>query len=128
MSISSCPFLSLAQGRLQAPAQKGLFEVFFSDCFWVWTTSIRKVRMSLKFFSAKFGFTPVFQISIFTGKPCTLRVRNGSFSAFWHYKNHERLLKALEVKSHIPSPCLDASKTVFYWNLLHKKGIPSGYD
>ena len=46
-----------------------------------------------------------------------------SFSALWHCKNKERLLKALEAKLPIPSPCLDASKTVVYWNLLHKKGF-----
>ena len=33
-----------------------------------------------------------------------------SSSAFWHYKNHERFPKALEVKLHIPSPGLGASK------------------
>ena len=28
------------------------------------------------------------------------------------HKNSERFLKALEVKSHIPSPCLDASTKI----------------
>ena len=50
------------------------------------------------------------QVGVFTGKLCTFWVKNGSFSAFWHYKNNERFLKALEVKLHIPSPCLDVSK------------------
>ena len=30
------------------------------------------------------------------------------FSAFWHYKNKERLSRGLDVKWHIPSTCLDA--------------------
>ena len=33
-------------------------------------------------------------------------VKSGSFSAFWHYQNKE----ALDVKRHIPSSCLDASR------------------
>ena len=34
-------------------------------------------------------------------------VQNGSFSAFWHYKNKESLLMGSDVKWHIPSTCLD---------------------
>ena len=52
----------------------------------------------------------MWQIGILTGKPCTFLVQNGLFSAFWHFKNKERLLKGLDVKCHIPSTCLDASK------------------
>ena len=37
-------------------------------------------------------------------------VQDGSFSAFWHYKNKERLSRVLDVKWHIPSTCLDASR------------------
>ena len=36
-----------------------------------------------------------------------------SFSAFWHYNYKERLSKGLDVKWHIPSTCLDASKMWF---------------
>ena len=39
--------------------------------------------------------------------------QNGSFSAFWHYKNKDRLSRSLEVKWHIPSNCLDDSKSGF---------------
>ena len=35
------------------------------------------------------------------------------FSAFWRYKNKERLLKGPDVKCHVPSTCLDASKEWF---------------
>ena len=52
----------------------------------------------------------MWQIGVFTGKPCTFFARNGSFSAFWNYKNKERLPRGLDVKWHIPSTCLDASK------------------
>ena len=37
-------------------------------------------------------------------------VPNGSFSAFWHYKNKERLSRGLDVKMARSSTCLDASK------------------
>ena len=40
-------------------------------------------------------------------------VQNGSFSAFWHCKNKERLLMGSDVKWHIPSTCLDARKKKF---------------
>ena len=52
----------------------------------------------------------MWQIGVLTGKPCTFLVQNGSFSAFWHYKNKERLSRGLDVKWHIPSTCLDASR------------------
>ena len=55
----------------------------------------------------------MWQIGVLTGKPCTFLVQNGSFSAFWHYKNKERLSKGLDVKLHIPSTCLDASRKWF---------------
>ena len=45
----------------------------------------------------------MWQIGVLTGKPCIFLVQNGSFSAFWHYKNKERLAKGLDVKCHIPS-------------------------
>ena len=48
------------------------------------------------------------QMGAFTRKPRTFGMKSGSFSAFWHCKNEERFLKALEAKLHIPSPCLDA--------------------
>ena len=35
----------------------------------------------------------MWQLRVLTGKPCTFGVQNGSFSAFWHYENKERLLK-----------------------------------
>ena len=38
---------------------------------------------------------------------------NRLFSAFWHYKNKERLSKGLDVKWRIPSTCLDASRMWF---------------
>ena len=57
------------------------------------------------------------QIGVSTRKPCTFWVKSGSFSAVWRYKNEERFSKAVEAKLHIPSPCLDAKKKVFHWNL-----------
>ena len=53
------------------------------------------------------------QYAVLIGKPCTFLVYNRSFSAFCHYKNKERLLKGLDVKWHIPSTCLDASRMWF---------------
>ena len=55
----------------------------------------------------------MWQIGVLTVKPCTFLVQNGSFSAFWHYKNRERLLMGSDIKWHIPSTCLDASKKRF---------------
>ena len=55
----------------------------------------------------------MWQIGVLTGKPCTFLVQNGSFSAFGHYKNKERLSRGLDVKWHIPSTCLDASESGF---------------
>ena len=52
----------------------------------------------------------MWQIGVLTGKPCTFCVQNGSFSAFWRYKNKERVSRGLDVKWHIPSLCLDASR------------------
>ena len=43
----------------------------------------------------------------------TFLVQNWSFSVFWHYKNEERLSNGLDVKWHIPSTCLDASRKWF---------------
>ena len=64
----------------------------------------------------------MWQIGVLTKKPCTFLVQNRSFSAFWHYKNKERLSKGLDVKWHIPSTCLDATRVwVCYWNLEHKQ-------
>ena len=40
-------------------------------------------------------------------------VQNGSFSAFWHYKNKERLPRGLDVKWNIPSACLNGSRGEF---------------
>ena len=51
----------------------------------------------------------MWQIGVLTGKPCTFLVQNGSFSAFWHYKNKERVSGGLDVKWHISSTSLDAS-------------------
>ena len=51
----------------------------------------------------------MWQIGVLKGKPCTFLVQNGSFSAFWHYKNKERLSRGLDVKWHIPSTSLEAS-------------------
>ena len=56
----------------------------------------------------------MWQIGVLAGKPCTFLVQNGSFSAFWHYKNQERLSRGLGVKWHIPSTCLDASRKWFF--------------
>ena len=55
----------------------------------------------------------MWQIGVLTGKPCTFLVKNRSFSAFWHYKNKERLSKGLDVKWHIPSTCRDAFRMWF---------------
>ena len=43
----------------------------------------------------------MWQIGVLTGKPRTFLVQNGSFSAFWHYENKERLSGGLDVKWHI---------------------------
>ena len=53
------------------------------------------------------------QIRVLTVKLCTFLVQNGSFLAFWHHKNKERLSRGLEVKWHIPSTCPDASEKWF---------------
>ena len=37
----------------------------------------------------------------------------GDFRRFWHYKNKERPSKGLDVKCHIRSACLDASRVWF---------------
>ena len=55
----------------------------------------------------------MWQIDVLAGKPCTFLVQNGSFSAFWHYKNKEGLSRGLDVNWHIPSTCLDASRKWF---------------
>ena len=55
----------------------------------------------------------MWQIGVLAGKPCTFLVQNGSFSAFWHYKNKERLSRGLGVKWHILSTCLDVAKKCF---------------
>ena len=49
----------------------------------------------------------MWQIGVLTEKPCTFLSQNGSFSAFWHYKNKERFSRRLNVKWHISSTCLD---------------------
>ena len=55
----------------------------------------------------------MWQIGVLTGKPCTFLAQNGSYSAFWHYKNKETFSRGLNVKWHIPSTCLDASRKWF---------------
>ena len=55
----------------------------------------------------------MWQIGVLTGKPCTFLVQNGSFSAFWHYTNKERLLMGSDVKWHIPFTCLVACNRGF---------------
>ena len=55
----------------------------------------------------------MWQIGVLTGKPCTFLVQNGSFSAFWHYKNKERVLMSSDAKWHIPFTCLVACKRGF---------------
>ena len=57
----------------------------------------------------------MWQIGVLTWKWCTFLIQNVSFSAFWHYENKERPLRGSDVKCHIPSTCLDASKK---WLLL----------
>ena len=56
----------------------------------------------------------MWQIGVLAGTPCTFLLQNGSFSAFWHYENKERLSRGLDEKWHIPSTCLDASRKWFY--------------
>ena len=55
----------------------------------------------------------MWQTGVLTGKPCTFWAQNGSFPRFWHYKNKERVSRGLDVKWHIPSTCLNASKKCF---------------
>ena len=54
-------------------------------------------------------------------------VQNGSFSAFWNYKNKERLLRGSDVKCHIPSTCLDAPESSFLLEFIAETGLPSDY-
>ena len=61
------------------------------------------------------------------GNRALLGVQNGSFSAFWHYKNKERLSKSLEVKWHIPSTCLEASRKWFATGIYIINRLPSFY-
>ena len=61
------------------------------------------------------------QIGVLTGKPCTFLVQNGTFSAFWHYKNKERLSRGLDMKWHIPFTCLDASRKWFSTGIYSTK-------
>ena len=70
----------------------------------------------------------MWQIGVSTGKPLTAhclgpKTKNWSFSAFWHSKNSERFSKAPEVKSHVPSPCLDASKNGLLLEFTHEMGF-----
>ena len=60
----------------------------------------------------------MWQIGVLTGKTCTFLVQNGSFSAFWHYKIKDRHSRGLDVKWHIPSTCLDASKSGLLLELI----------
>ena len=55
----------------------------------------------------------MWQLGGLTGKPCTFLVQNGSLSAFWHYKNKERLLRGLDVKWDVPSTRLAGSRKWF---------------
>ena len=57
----------------------------------------------------------MWQIGVLAGKPCENAnlVQNGSFSAFWHYKNKEGRSRGLDVNWYIPSTCLDASRKWF---------------
>ena len=50
----------------------------------------------------------MWQIWRFYSEAVHFGVKNGSFSAFWHYKNKERFFEGFEIKLHIPSPCLYA--------------------
>ena len=59
-------------------------------------------------------------IGVITGKPCIFLVQNGSFSAFWHCKNKERLSMGSDVKWHVPSACFGASRQVAMGNLWPK--------
>ena len=66
------------------------------------------------FFCKNFGRDgAMWQIGVLAGKPCTFLVQNGSLSAFWHYKKKETLSRALNLKWHIPSTCLDVSESGF---------------
>ena len=54
--------------------------------------------------------------------------KNGSFSAFWHYKNKEGLSsRGLDVNWHIPSTCLDASRKRFSTGIYSMKRASGGY-
>ena len=53
-----------------------------------------------------------------TGHFFAFSAQNGSFSAFWHYKNNERLSRGLDRKWHIPLLVLMLQKVASYWNLL----------
>ena len=70
----------------------------------------------------------MWQLGVLTGKPCTLGVKNGSFSAFWRHKKNERFLKALEVRLHIPSPCLDTSNKRSSTGVHGIERVSTGYD
>ena len=55
----------------------------------------------------------MWRIGLLTGKTCTFLAQNGSFPAFWHYTNNERLWRCLDVKWHNLLACVDASKKCF---------------
>ena len=70
----------------------------------------------------------MWQIGVLTGKPCTFLVQNRSFSAFWHYKNKERLSRGLGVKWHIfLLLVLMPPESAFLLGFIAKTGFPSGY-
>ena len=70
----------------------------------------------------------IWQIGVFTGKPRTfLGSKMGHFRHFGTPKIMT-ILKALEVKLHIPSPCLDASKNGLLLEFIAQKGVPTRYD
>ena len=69
----------------------------------------------------------MWQIGVLRGKPCTFSVQNGSFSAFWHYKDKERLSRGWDVKWHIPLLVSIPPESVFLLEFVAQAGLPSGY-
>ena len=69
----------------------------------------------------------MWQIGVLAGKPCTFLVQNGSFSAFWHYKNKERLSRGLDVNGTFLLLVLMPSKSGFLLEFIVLTGLPSGH-
>ena len=69
----------------------------------------------------------MWQIGALSGKPCTFLVQNGSFSAFWHCKNKERLLTGSDVNGTSLLLVLMLAKRGFLLECIAWSGLTSGF-